>query len=118
MSKLEDLPLQEMQDVDWNKLTEEQAARFGLSLGIYNDAVELRDRARSVFMSRVSALISGGVVGLVLLTWSDPKTAIVGVCISLGVGCAHTLYSLRKASSALEEAKKSLQDDVSQMPRG
>ena len=112
------LPLQQMNDVDWEKLTEQQAAGFGLSLSLFNDAVEAHALARAVFLARAAGLAVSGIVGAVLLTWSNPAVAVIGIVGALSLGTCASWWQTRGARKAVERAAEALKADVAQLPQG
>lgn len=113
-----EMPLAQMNDVAWEKITEQQAAGFGLSLSLFNDAVESHALARAVFLARAAGLVVSGIVGAVLLTWSNPAIAVIGMVGSLSLGTAASWWQTRGARKAVDRALEGLKADVAQLPQG
>lgn len=117
-SDLNGLPLQQMNDVDWDKLTEQQAAGFGLSLSLFNDAVEQHRLARAVFYARAASLVVATIVGVTLLSWTNPVAAVIGMLGSLTLGLVGSGWYALKTNKLVTEAAEALKADVAQLPQG
>lgn len=117
MSSLEQLPIREMNEINWNKITEDQAKSFGLSLGIFNDAIEVRDKMKAVFMARLSSLVVAVIVGGVSITWGDSLATIVGIGVALSVGTLASAWQLYRKNELVDIASKDLTSDIAVLPK-
>lgn len=106
-----------MNDVDWHKVTEQQAAGFSLTLALFNDAVEERAIVRAALMARVSALVTAGLVGVSLLSWASPGAAVAGIVTALSVGTLATWWGLHKANKNVKQASIAVDAEAVQLPR-
>ena len=118
MPSPEQLPLQDMQEVNWDRMTEEQAAGFGLSLSLFNDAVEQHELARTAALARTGSLVIAAIVGLTMLSWTDPKAAVFGMLGSLVLGAGVSWWHTRRTAKEVKTALAALQGDITQLPRG
>lgn len=107
-----------LDDIDWNKLTERQAAALGLSLGVFNDAVEALVRAREVMLSRVSSLTVVAIVGTALATWSGPWSTLCGILGTLVLGAAASWWHARVVAHSVERAQRELEATVVGLRKG
>lgn len=112
-----DLPLDKMNDVDWHKVTEQQAAGFSLTLSFFNDAVEQRAVVRAALMARISSLVTAGLVGMALLSWATPGAAVAGIVTALSVGTLSTGWYLHKADKNVSAAAKAVDAEAVELPR-
>lgn len=112
MPNIEELPTDALSDIDWDKLTERQVASVGLSLSVFNDAVEARDRARAVLLSRVSSLTIAGIVGTTLAMWTGPWPMLCGILGALALGTAASWWHARGVARSVERAQQELEADV------
>src|SRR5574342_761530 len=108
MPSIDQLPVNELNEVDWNQVTEQQAAGFGLSLGLFNDAMEQLALARAAMLARASATVVATLVGVTALTWTDPRAAVAGMVASLLVGLGGAWWGVRQARRAVVQAQQSL----------
>lgn len=118
MPNAERLPTDALGDIDWNRLSEQQAATLGLSLGVFNDAVEARDRARAVMLSRVSSLMVAGIVGTTLAMWTGPWPTLCGILGALALGTAASWWHARAVARSVERAQRELEADVAGLRQG
>lgn len=118
MPSVDQLPVKELNEVDWEQLTEQQAAGFGLSLGLFNDAMEQLALARAAFLARASGTVVASLVGVIALTWTSGAAAVVGMVVALVVGTAGAWWGTRRARKAVGEAQQALLADIGQLPRG
>lgn len=118
MSNDHDLPIEKMNEVNWECITEQQAAGFGLSLSLYNDAVEDHRLSKVAVVSRVSSLATAAVVGLVLLTWTRPDFAVFGVIVTLCVGTVGPLLRAFKTNEMLKKASGKINKEIQQLAQG
>ena len=112
-----DLPLDKVDNVDWHKVTEQQAAGFSLTLSFFNDAVEERAVIRAALMARVSSLVTAGLVGVALLSWATPGAAIAGIVTALSVGTLATWWGLHKANRNVARTLAAVDAEAVQLPR-
>ncbi len=113
MSQVDRLPLEEMNDVDWNSLTEVQAAGFGLSLGMFNDAHEERDKVMHELMARAAALTSCAFVGIVLLVSSaSTRSTLIAILGTLLMGMLGTYIRYRRSNKQLKIASDELKGEL------
>lgn len=112
MPNVEGLPTDVLNDIDWNRLSEQQAATLGLSLGVFNDTIEARDRARAVLLSRVSSLTVAGIVGATLAMWTGPWPMLCGILGALLLGTAASWWHARSVARSVERAQQQLEADV------
>ena len=113
-----EVPIKELQDVNWDKLTEPQAAGLGLSLGLFNDAAEDHRRTRAVFLARLSMLVVAALVGGTMLSWSSPVAAVAGICGALSIGTVASWWQTRRSAEAVRQATEVLKADAAELPRG
>ena len=112
-----DLPLEKMNDVDWHKVTEAQAAGFGLTLAFFNDAVEQRAVIRAALFARISSLVTAGLVGVTVLSWATPGAAVAGIVAALSVSTLATWWGLHKANRDVNSAAVTVDDEAAELPR-
>lgn len=108
-----EMPLSEMHNVDWDRLTESQAAGFGVSLGIFNDAHEEVSRVKAELAARLASLASCSLVAIVLLVWSASlKAALVAVMVTLVVGTCLAALRYRRSRKQLATAMTELKTEL------
>ena len=117
MPSLDQLPVKEMNEVNWEKITEDQAQGFGLSLSFFNDAVEIRNKLKAVFLARLMSLVTATIVGTVMLTWESPTAAVAGIVGALSLGTLASWWQAHRKEVLVKEASKSLTEDVMQLPK-
>lgn len=118
MPSTEHLPLEQIKDVDWTQLTEEQAASLALSLGMFNDAIEQLNLAKTAFFARASGTLVAAGVGAIASTWTHPMAAVVGMIVALSLGTFGAWWGTRRCRKAVEEAKQTVLADFGTLPRG
>lgn len=108
-----DLPVTEMQRVDWEHRTRAEVAAFGLQLSLYNDAYNEHQKAKVGVWTYANALVVSFLVTLALLLWQEPANVIlVSVMVSLHVGFALRLWHLHRMKRDMRRAHTELVQEV------
>lgn len=102
---LNDLPLNMLNDVAWDRLTEQQALDFSRVLSLFNDAIDAAAVERATLWARASSFVMVCVIIGSMLTAFESTTVAVVCAVVLG---ASTLFSWRRSHAARHRVKACL----------
>jgi len=116
MSAIENLPVDKLNKVDWNVVTEEQAANFGLALGIYNDVVESNQKLKAIYNANLLLFITSTIVYLILAFVFDTIVASVGSFLVLSYVTYRSWRDSLESEKHVKSTLDSLVKDVECLP--
>lgn len=111
-----DLPVNEMQRVDWENLSRADAAAFGLQLSLYNDAYNEHQKAKVGTWTFAHALAASVIVAGALLLWQEPSNIVLlSVLLALVIGLGQRLWHLRQVKRDMRRTHIELVREVDRL---
>jgi hypothetical protein len=106
-----------MKGIAWDKLTEKQASKFGVTLSIYHDAFDRYSKMDAVLFSKSTTLLMTVIIASTLTLWASAGVANKAIFVMMTLNTLVTLLSLRKLKRAVNDANKKVDDEIDQLPK-
>ena len=97
------LVMDEMTNVDWTKVSQDEAVSFGLSLGLYRDQMAAAGGTRIAWKTAVSFMLSVAImISLLGLMGVAPKDILVTIIFTMLIRCGILWYNMAKAEKQVQ----------------
>lgn len=109
MSKLDvdERIMKEVDAVDWKKVSEKEAASFGLAVGFFRDSVQAWKQLRTAWGTCVGSVITMSVLALIcILAGTGPGFALALIITHQAVRAAVLWWKARQAQRVVEETER------------
>ena len=112
----DDLPVDEMQNIDWDALTEVQGVDLGDALADLNDVIEVETRAVQLLKHRVGTLFATVVVGFVAMFLSSMIGLFLGLVLAMATLMAFSWYAVWSARRGTARQVALFREHVRDLP--
>ncbi len=86
----------EINDIDWNRVSQEQAASFCRVLSVVNDTLEAHERSEVVFIALLASHCSAAALCAAMFTFISPHAAATSVALVAAASIVASWVRLRK----------------------
>ncbi len=101
-------------DINFDNMTQKQAQQLGLSLGVFNDAIEHKNAMFSGLRAASSAF-GAAFVGGITLYFVDQSHTLHGILCGLLIYVGMEVLNFWRATQAVCQAGTELNDDIKQL---
>lgn len=117
MSSIEQLPLDKLNNVDWESVSEEQAAHFGVVLGDFNESIDEKDTARSHMNHKIFfTLTVAFLVTVSYLMFNVTIAFLVGLCY-VTFDVLRLFFKIKSLSLVVNDKLKLLIENIEKLPQ-
>lgn len=110
------LPVELLNKVDWDKLTETQAAALGSVLGTFNDAYDEYRNAATRAMTWLLATCAALIAGTIVTLWTrSGVTIVVSIAATMLAGTLLAFFSTLASSRALSTSETALEAEAERL---
>jgi hypothetical protein len=111
VNDIDDAIVEEVGKVNWHLVTESDAARFGLALGLFRDSVHAYQLRRTAFTTTFGGVIGIATMAIIFAAFGvSPAAAIAGITgAQLGRAC-HMWWKARQAKKHANEMQHQVTD--------
>lgn len=113
----DNLPLNKLNDVNWDLVSEEEAAHFGIMLGDFNDSIDAKEKLQMNLMHKMHFIMAVALIALLSHFFFDIKTMYVMTVVYLTFDIIRSLLRIRSTNSSIERASKNLSDVLDSLPQ-